>query len=130
MKKIEKGMMVRHSHLGIWKILDIHYCDTECEKVLDIILTQNENIVFLEELSENEKAIQTATHNLIELIQVGDYVNGGRVMDIAEDETFIETLKYEYCRMNLQTFTIDEIETVMTKEQYEANCFHVKGQCR
>lgn len=58
----------------------------------------------------------------LELIQVGDIVNGKRVDNISEN-----MLALEYCQeCNLwnEVVTDDsEIKTILTKAQYENNCF-------
>lgn len=63
----------------------------------------------------NKKDIKKASHNIIDLIEVGDYVNGHEVkskqsgvkrIDIGEDENYVWL--YE-----------NDIKSIVTKEQFE-----------
>ena len=75
-------------------------------------------------ISENE--IIKASHNIIDLIEVGDYVNGKKVDEISliEDTYYIKTKvsntnNYDYLPGHL-------IETIVTKEQMESIEYKVK----
>ena len=72
------------------------------------------------------------SQNIIDLIEVGDYVNGREVVEFdCEDETILAFPIYTpdglfntiECYVPLEEF---EIKTILTKEQYEANCYEVK----
>lgn len=58
--------------------------------------------------------------NIIDLIEVGDYVNGERILDITG----------EYIRTNETTHNIvyltKHIKTILTHEQYAQNCYKVE----
>lgn len=57
--------------------------------------------------------------NIIDLIEVGDYVNGNRVYKI--------TSACIYCvGKAVQNKLTINIETILTKEQYQANCYTVE----
>lgn len=60
-----------------------------------------------------EKIMKKASHNIIDLIEVGDYVNGYKTKKDEMGELYYhKTVGYElieYC----------EIETIVTKEQFE-----------
>lgn len=58
--------------------------------------------------------------NLIDLIEVGDYVNGERILDITGD--YIHTNETDHNRFYLAK----HIKTILTKEQYQANCYTVE----
>lgn len=69
---------------------------------------------------------------LIDLIEVGDYVNGREVKHIAMFEGFPDYPKLIFVD---ETYLIpgescenDEIKTILTKEQIEANCYKVGGR--
>lgn len=67
--------------------------------------------------------IANHSKNIIDLIEVGDYVNGSRVDSI--EDGFITT---EFCE-NLSVTRLEyEIKTILTKEQYEANCYKVEEE--
>ena len=67
--------------------------------------------------------------NIIDLIEVGDYVNGYKVISIDTNapndcKECIELDRnntYEY-----QWISRNEIKTILTKEQYQANCYTVE----
>ena len=67
--------------------------------------------------------------NIIDLIEVGDYVNGYKVISIDTNapndcKECIELDRnntYEY-----QWISRNEIETILTKELYQANCYTVE----
>ena len=61
-----------------------------------------------------------ASHNIIDLIEVGDYVNGCRVIKINLESP----LKYVKC-INDNCFEEKEIKTILTKKQMENNCYRI-----
>ena len=63
--------------------------------------------------------------NLIDLIEVGDIVNGERILDITGD--YIHTNETDHNRFYLAK----HIKTILTKEQYTRNCYTVerKEEC-
>lgn len=65
-----------------------------------------------------------ASHTLTDLIEVGDYVNGSKVLDISEDENnriwiYTDSKNNECC------FSESEIEDVVTKEQFNSQKYVV-----
>ena len=74
---------------------------------------------------DTEDIVSKASHNIIDLIEVGDYVNGYIVLDITKDnlgEKYIECgckdeKAYDYV---YDTFYNKDIKTIVTKEQMEA----------
>ena len=78
---------------------------------------------------------------LINLIEVGDLVNGYRVLDIKKIVEDIEAFKTIYSKEEISicvfineagAYYIDirdtDIKTILTKEQYLANCYKVGGE--
>ena len=61
-----------------------------------------------------------ASHNIIDLIEVGDYVNGCRVIKVNLEPP----LKYVKC-INDNCFEEKEIKSILTKEQFENNCYKI-----
>lgn len=109
---IEVGEYVRTKKGFIGKLIDIdenneaYYLD--CKKCISLI-----NIV-------------KRSKNIIDLIEVGDYVNGHRILEIHEalapdDEKILDT------GYGMAIFA-DSIETILTKEMFEANCYKVKEE--
>lgn len=56
-------------------------------------------------------AVENFSDNIIELIEVGDFVNGHRI----------------FCKIHGEIGEKD-IETILTKESYMANCYKVGGE--
>ena len=63
---------------------------------------------------------------LSEVVEVGDYVNGKRIHKIDKGQNYCY-LYYGNCK----TFVDYQIKTILTKEQYKANCYTVerKEEC-
>ena len=59
--------------------------------------------------------------NIIDLIEVGDFVNYERILDITGD--YILTTERNCCKARLRT----EIETIVTKEQFDRERYIVGG---
>lgn len=80
----------------------------------------------------NEKDIVKHSKQLIDLIEVGDYVNGREVKHIAMFEGFPDYPKLifvdETHLIPDDTCENDEIQTILTKESYMANCYKVGGE--
>ena len=77
------------------------------------------------------KAITKHSFNIIDLIEVGDYVNGYRILNMTDisnsDKTVFTIYKSDFkdiCRI----WGEEDIETILTHEQFEANCYKVKEQ--
>ena len=87
--KLEVGMYVRTKHHGILKYGDRFLFDDDILK---------------------------ASHNIIDLIEVGDYVNGYKVRKISvyeDDEKFLEFVDDCYTELLNR-----EIKSIVTKEQF------------
>ena len=78
------------------------------------------------------KDIVKHSKQLIDLVEVGDYVNGREVKHIAMFEGFPDYPKLifvdETHLIPDDTCENDEIQTILTKEQYLANCYKVGGE--
>lgn len=66
--------------------------------------------------------------NIIDLIEVGDYVNGKKVIDVYTDYIFDYTEEFKVIRFSETDILHDRkhIETVVTKEQFEAMKYEIK----
>ena len=70
-------------------------------------------------LSKDEQIVKHS-FNIIDLIEVGDFINGNRVYKI--------TSACVYCvGKAVQNKLTINIETILTHEQYQANCYTVKS---
>ena len=140
--KLEVGMYVRTEY-GISKIVNIFF-----EKTSTFIETDNglgncnmstrgklhKGIYILEEdyktfIDNNVKSA------IIDLIKVGDYVNGYKIYSIYDDDKYVNeyNLKHKKCLgkniydEDYQEYLIyeEDIETIVTKEQFEAMQYKV-----
>ena len=69
-----------------------------------------------------------ASHNLIDLIEVGDYVNGYLVRFVYRpngDETFRIEIEKDGLKDHIISNS-NNIKSILTKEQYENNCYKVE----
>lgn len=97
---------------------------------VDALYGMIENTVHLENQKWFDiKNIVKHSKQLIDLIEVGDYVNGHLVINIEKDENnkqkIITENKYfdKYYENG-----ITKIESILTKESYMANCYKVGGE--
>lgn len=80
----------------------------------------------------HKRRIVKASHIIIDLICVGDYVNGYKIVDIKQDyitgRLFLLTEKWEtnwQGDRSLVTFYDEDICSVVTKEQFEAMAYRI-----
>ena len=59
------------------------------------------------------------SHNIIDLIEVGDYVNGEMVLDITGEYLYIGNEAHN------KFWLSNNIKTILTKEQFENNCYKI-----
>ena len=97
------------------------------EFLTDTIIQFNDGKVY--ERRVKDKDIANHSFNIIDLIEVGDYVNGYKVITVDTDapNNYKECIEldrnnaYEY-----QWISRNEIKTILTKELYQANCYTVE----
>jgi hypothetical protein len=77
-----------------------------------------------------EKCIIKSSPNIIDLIEVGDYVNGNRVIeidnkskDIFNKYLLVEETDYDNCNIS---YSNNDIKSIVTKEQFESMEYKVK----
>ena len=76
-------------------------------------------------LEVNKDDIVKHSKHIIDLVQVGDYVNGHKIiMDLKQSRKHYGTID---CFVTAKDYTFEEneIETILTKEQYMKNCYKV-----
>ena len=73
-----------------------------------------------------DNAIAKHSKIISEVVEVGDYVNGKLIHKIDKGQNYCY-LYYGNCK----TFVDYQIKTILTKEQYQANCYTVerKEEC-
>lgn len=69
--------------------------------------------------------------NIIDLVEVGDYVNGNEVLDKYLFNGEIPVLETTGDKTNAKCMCENDIVEILTKEQYQANCYTVerKEEC-
>lgn len=124
MKDIEVNEYVRLArNQGINKIIDIY--DKKYELETDIANEWGELTCILEEYQLKDEIINYSKH-LIDLIEVGDFVNGMKILHIEDNKLYIEwNNEFDEFTGFLKN---KDIKTILTKEQYLANCYEVGGE--
>lgn len=116
---IEVGEYVRTNKGNIGNVIDIF--QGHCTAKYHIQFQGN---VKVKRQYLSTKTIVKHSKNIIDLIEVGDYVNGILIEDIEE----IDNKKVFYSNGEMIAWTNRDkgIETILTKEQYQANCYTVE----
>lgn len=104
--------------------------------IAKVVKTINETIYvknnFELPITIDKNSISKHSKNIIDLIEVGDYVNGREVKHIAMFEGFPDYPKLifvdEKHLVPGETAENKDIETILTKEQFEAKCYKVGGK--
>ena len=115
--KIEVGEYVRTEggliakYLGFEK--DKHLFDNEVYWYYEYYI----ECVYEEDWKQFKEDIVKHSKQLIDLIGCGDYVNGELITD--KWDTRISSIR--------SNFSEEDIKTILTKEQYIANCYKVEG---
>ena len=71
------------------------------------------------------RAIVNHSKNIIDLIEVGDYVNGNEVLDKYLFGGEIPVLETTGDETNVKCMCEQDIKTILTKEQYMQNCYKI-----
>lgn len=119
-KKLEVGMYVRGERFGIGKI-NRDYYDNEKNHWYNVEFNcygDNENHCGICETSIGFKA----SHDIIDLIEVGDYVNGSKV--ISKDNYLLWLFDNE--EHNTKYIGISNIKSIVTKECFENMKYEVE----
>lgn len=114
MGKIEVNEYVRTKNGKIDKVINSNFymrIYVECEKGLYLI----DNIV-------------KHSKQLIDLIEVGDYINGMEVLDIHKPRDLWEPIEIRVDSRYINFILAEDIKTILTKEQYLTNCYKVGGE--
>ena len=73
-------------------------------------------------------AVENFSDNIIDLIEVGDYVNGIKVLDIHIPRDIWEPIEIRVDSRYTNFILAEDIKTILTKEKMEANCYKVGGE--
>lgn len=124
--KLEVGMYVRTKYGHIAKLIDIDYKDEYYEF--------DEGIVWFYEYykdmfgfnDEDLKQITKTSHSIMDLIEVGDYVNGEKIdyISISKDGR-----KRPLIRDNIYLFDkYKSINSILTKEQFKQMSYEIGAE--
>ena len=96
---------------------------------VDALYGMIENTIHL----ENQKWFDTKnivkhSKQLIDLIEVGDYVNGMEVLDIYKPRDLWEPIEIRGDSRYMNFILAEDIKIILTKESYMANCYKVGGE--
>ena len=106
--KLEVGMYVRTKKGNITKIIDKRDVSGSLHREEMMFILDNGN-----RLALHSQKVVKASHNIIDLIEVGDYVNGYKVRG-----TSVSTLLLD--NFNMIKIEDYEIKSIVTKEQFES----------
>lgn len=123
--KLEVGMYVRTKNGNIFKIisgnndnwvLDVSYVWLELyeDDWLELYKYNDNGSWF------NNKNIKKARHNIIDLIEVGDYVNGSEVVLKDFNNLNEECLECGIGDYIVCSYEVKDIKSIVTKEQFES----------
>ena len=120
--KIEVGEYVRTKDGIIDKVdsFSVGCCVWHCENGM-CIDECNRIGTHLEDIVKHSK-------QLIDLIEVGDFVNGMEVLDIHIPRDIWEPIEIRADSRYTNFILAEDIKTILTKEQFEANCYKVGGE--
>lgn len=124
MEEIKIGEYVRTKSGFIGKVI-IEY-DGKCNKP-----NCSEKHISCKYNYYNEKDIVKHSKQLIDLIEVGDYVNGYRVENVINEEPCPsgKCVDIDSSKDSSEcTLWKNDIQTILTKEQYSTNCYKVGGE--
>ena len=117
--KLAVGQFVRVKGF-IGKIININeFREPDAEIAIEI--QRFNDVVFV-----NRNEITKASHNIIDLIEVGDVVNGEKVGYIDDLTGAMRQFNYDYENaMKNCGHWQEEIKTILTHEQFENNCYKI-----
>ena len=125
--KLEEGMYVRTKYNGISKIVD--YINDQTHYFFKCYKLDRDYINCEEYITEID--VLKTSHNIIDLIEVEDYVNGSKVIninyDLNYDEDIVESITiFDYSIEGNDILHNEEIKSIVTKEQFESISYEVK----
>lgn len=127
--KIEVGEYIRTNQGIIGKIKRIELDKIDKSLKWYVFDKKRPDMNIIDEIYINKPYI--VNHNKIksEIVEVGDYVNGYKIfrIDKLDDRKVFKI--YEQGQTDyLRVWRDEDIETILTKEQFEANCYKVGGE--
>lgn len=75
-----------------------------------------------------EDYIAKHSKQLMDLIEIGDYVNGMQVLDVYKPRDLWEPIEIRVDSRYMNFILAEDIQKILTKEQMMANCYKVGGE--
>ena len=100
-------------------------------KIARVIGKDDDNNILLNTqqiVTKAEEKIVKHSKQLIDLIEPGDYINGMEVLDIYKPRDLWEPIEIRVDGRYTNFILAEDIKTILTKEQMEANCYKVGGE--
>lgn len=117
MEEIKVGEYVRTKDGFIFKILTKEECSYGYHGMTDSSEKYSTYTYGKGSRNDIKNKIENHSFNIINLIEVGDYVNLERILDISEE--YIRTTE----RIHNKNWLQSNIETILTHEQFKQNCY-------
>ena len=123
--KIKKGQYVRTKNYGIKRVLDV-YNENKIE------LDKKNAFGILGVCESIENIIGNPSNNALQLIQIGDYINGSRVIKIQNVENYPDLLNVKIEKADFrygvhETIFEKDIKSILTKEEFENQVYNLSG---
>lgn len=130
MSEIKVGEYIRTKNGRIGKVTKIVEANSGVryagEFLTDEIIEMNDNTIY----NRRIKRLDIVKHskNIIDLIEVEDFANGYTVITVNYKEQYITTLFVNnFGEKAIKVLQDNEIKAILTKEQYELNCYRLEG---
>ena len=99
-------------------------------KIISFQSNNNVNVRYKNDIELVNIGNIIANHNIIDLIEVGDYVNGYKVVSKGTVSSESINVYLEILTKNLKNFWNNkiferDIKTILTHEQFENNCYKI-----
>mgnify|MGYP004517318343 FL=1 len=120
--RIKVGEYIRTNKGNIGKIIEIRLgFNKDTQLYQDIYKLDNGLWTVLDYIVKHSK-------NLIDLIEVGNFVNGMQVLDVYKPRDLWEPIEIRVDSRYTNFILAEDIKTILTKEQMMANCYKVGGE--
>lgn len=124
--KLEVGMYVRTKDGVIGKLKNSNYVGYG-DFIIDTLYYNFDEIIDKWTCIINKYDIEKASYNIIDILEVGDYVNGSKVIDISiigkdkEKWVWVEQMEYTDNKYgdDYVGYNNEQIKSIVTKEQME-----------
>ena len=127
MEEIKVGYFIRTNKGIIGKLKRIELDEIDKNLKWYVFDKKRPDMNIIDEIYINKPYITKYSKNIIDLIEIGDYVNGREVKHIAMFEGFPDYPKLifvdEKHLIPDDTCENDEIRTILTHEQFEQKCY-------